>query len=100
MLASYHGHASLTHFLLSQGSDPNSLNERHQSPLAGAVFKNEEEVVRVLVEGGADPDLGEPSAEEACRVFRMEGKWEELFESARRRLRGGSGVGRRAVDLS
>ena len=47
MLAAYHGHAPLVKLLLSHGADPNSLNDRGQSPLAGAVFKMESEVVEV-----------------------------------------------------
>jgi ankyrin repeat protein len=47
MLAAYHGHASLVKLLLSHGADPNSLNDRGQSPLAGAVFKGEDDVIEV-----------------------------------------------------
>jgi ankyrin repeat protein len=49
MLASYHGHAPLVKLLLDHGANPNTLNDRGQSPLAGAVFKGEEEVVEVSV---------------------------------------------------
>jgi len=45
MLASYYGHADLVKLLLRHGADPNRLNDRGQSPLAGAVFKAEDEVV-------------------------------------------------------
>ncbi len=51
MLASYHGHVSLVRLLVRHGADPNTLNDRGQSPLAGAVFKNEEEVIKALLEG-------------------------------------------------
>lgn len=47
MLAAYHGHTPLVKLLLQHGADPNSLNDRGQSPLAGAVFKGEDEVVEV-----------------------------------------------------
>lgn len=47
MLAAYHGHAPLVRLLLQYGANPNSLNDRGQSPLAGAVFKGESEVVEV-----------------------------------------------------
>jgi len=47
MLASYHGHAALAQLLLQHGADPNRLNDRGQSPLAGAVFKGEETVIEV-----------------------------------------------------
>lgn len=45
------------------------LNVRRQSPLAGALFKGEDEVVRVLLGAGADPDLGSPTGREAAEVF-------------------------------
>jgi ankyrin repeat protein len=68
MLSAYHGHAPLVKLLLQHGADPNRLNDRGQSPLAGAVFKNERQVIQALLEGQADPRLGEPSALDACRV--------------------------------
>ena len=79
MLSAYHGHASLVQLLLTHGADPNRLNDRKQSPLAGAIFKDEEGVVEVLLAGGADPDLGEPSAREATAIFKQEEKWAERF---------------------
>jgi uncharacterized protein len=51
MLASYHGHVDLVKILIRYGADPNTLNDRGQSPLAGAVFKNEEEIIKTLLEG-------------------------------------------------
>jgi ankyrin repeat protein len=68
MLSAYHGHAPLVKLLLQYGADPNRLNDRGQSPLAGAVFKNEREVIQALLAGNADPRIGEPSALDACRV--------------------------------
>ena len=50
MLAAYHGHANLVKLLVQHGADPNRLNDRSQSPLAGAVFKMEEAVVEVSPE--------------------------------------------------
>ena len=47
MLAAYHGHAELVKLLIEHGADPNRLNDRGQSPLAGAVFKNEDLVIMV-----------------------------------------------------
>lgn len=87
MLAAYHGHAALVALLLSHGANPNILNDRGQSPLAGAVFKNEKEVIEALLHGGADPDLGMPSAMEAIELFRLGGEWGSVFEKARDTLK-------------
>jgi ankyrin repeat protein len=72
MLAAYHGHAALTSGLAERGADVNRLNGRGQAPLAGAVFKNEVDVVRALVEHGADPDAGDPSARATAQMFGRE----------------------------
>jgi len=98
MLAAYHGHAELVKLLIQHGADPNSLNDRGQSPLAGAVFKAEPEVVEVspipefrkqllmdeqaLLEGGADPEHGTPSAMTAVTLFKQEERWKGKFEAA------------------
>lgn len=97
MLAAYHGHAPLVKLLIEHGANPNSLNDRGQSPLAGAVFKAEREVVEVyaikiylrkanglqeLLAGGADPEYGAPSAMEAILLFKQEDQWKEKFENA------------------
>lgn len=87
MLACYHGHLPLARLLLDRGADPNVLNDRQQSPLAGVVFKHEGEIVKLLLERGADPDLGSPTASEAVGMFRLDGEWGGLFEEARGRLR-------------
>lgn len=68
MLAAYHGHTALVSMLLRHGADPNRLNDRGQSPLAGVVFKNEAEVIKILLEGGADPEIGTPSALDSTKV--------------------------------
>lgn len=50
MLAAYHGHPALVKLLLDHGADPNKMNDRGQSPLAGAVFKMEDEVIEVCMD--------------------------------------------------
>lgn len=47
MLAAYYGHAELVKLFLQHGADPNRLNDKGQSPLAGAVFKMEDAVIEV-----------------------------------------------------
>lgn len=47
MLAAYHGHADLVKLLIQHGADPNRVNDRGQSPLAGAIFKKEDAVIEV-----------------------------------------------------
>jgi ankyrin repeat protein len=69
MLAAYHGHAPAVSALLVRGADPDRVNDRGQSPLAGAVFKGYADVVEVLVAAGADPDLGSPSARATATFF-------------------------------
>ena len=62
MLAAYHGHAPLVKLLIQHGADPNCLNDRGQSPLAGAVFKGEAEVIEVCTlhpESGSEGDADE-----------------------------------------
>ncbi|KAK0545036.1 hypothetical protein OC846_005203 [Tilletia horrida] len=83
--------------------DVNQLNAKSQSILAGTVFKSYPAVARLLVEAGADPLAGEPSAEDTAKMFK---KWEdsesgekgyrELFESAPGRGKGGVPVGEMA----
>jgi ankyrin repeat protein len=78
MLAAYHGHAEAVRALLERGAEADRINDRGQTPLAGAVFKGEAAVIRVLLDGGADPAAGTPSAVDTARMF---GKTEllELF---------------------
>jgi ankyrin repeat protein len=54
MLAAYYGHAELVKLLIQHGADPNRLNDRNQSPIAGALFKKEDAVVDVSRGPGED----------------------------------------------
>ncbi|NUP32710.1 MAG: ankyrin repeat domain-containing protein [Streptomycetaceae bacterium] len=69
MLSAYHGHLASVQVLLKRGADANKANDRGQTPLAGAVFKNEPEIARALLDAGADPDAGSPSATDTARMF-------------------------------
>lgn len=72
MLSAYHGHLASVQVLLKRGADANKANDRGQTPLAGAVFKNEPDIARALLNAGADPDAGTPSAAETARMFGKE----------------------------
>ncbi|CAO1633067.1 unnamed protein product [Parajaminaea phylloscopi] len=93
MLASYHGHTDLVRKMLAlpRPPDANQLNGRGQSILAGVVFKGYDELIPVLLEAGADPLAGQPSAEDSAKMFN---KWDDSlrqqFEAAK-----GRGIGAR-----
>jgi ankyrin repeat protein len=69
MLAAYHGHVVTVEALLAAGADPDLRNHRDQSPIAGALFKGADDVVRALRAAGADLDAGTPTAREAAVLF-------------------------------
>lgn len=69
MLAAYNGATEVLAALLERGGDANMLNDRHQSPLAGAIFKKEDASVDLLLEADADPQAGHPSAIECAQMF-------------------------------
>ena len=60
-LAAQHGHAAVVRQLLDAGEDPNRYNPEgfhaHSTPLHQAVWADQLEVVRLLIERGARPDL-------------------------------------------
>ena len=72
MLASYHGHASAVAVLIAHDADVDRHNNRGQTPLAGAVFKNEMSIMELLLRADADPLAGAPSALETARFFGKE----------------------------
>lgn len=71
MLAAYYNHPELVEFLAERSADANILNDKGQSPVAGAVFKDHTAVVRLLVEkAGADIRAGRPNAMETAAMFK------------------------------
>lgn len=72
MLASYSGYLALTEGLIARGADVNALNSRGQSPLAGAIFKKEDDIARALINAGADATTGTPSAIDTASMFGRE----------------------------
>ncbi|KAJ8482193.1 hypothetical protein ONZ45_g15039 [Pleurotus djamor] len=69
MLAAYSGHTDLAKELLLRKADPNRLNDNGQSIIAGAIFKKHDDIVRLLVENGADVRLGKPNAIQTAHMF-------------------------------
>jgi ankyrin repeat protein len=69
MLAAYYGHETTVAELIRRGADVDRRNNRGQTPLAGAVFKNETTIVELLLAADADPVAGSPSALETARFF-------------------------------
>ncbi|HEU4946408.1 MAG TPA: ankyrin repeat domain-containing protein [Kribbella sp.] len=69
MLAAYNGQAGTVKLLADRGADVNRVNDRGQTPIAGAVFKGDTEVVHTLLAAGADPRAGTPNAIETARMF-------------------------------
>jgi ankyrin repeat protein len=55
--------------LIDRGADVDAVNDRGQTPLAGAVFKGFDDVVAALVRAGADPFAGTPTAHDAAQMF-------------------------------
>lgn len=72
MLAAYNGQKETVELLLSKNADTNVLNTRGQSPIAGAVFKGYDDIVKLLVKGGADIRLGQPNAVDCAKMFKRE----------------------------
>lgn len=69
MLAAYYGQVDTVRALAALGADIDKANDQGQTPLAGAVFKRHLEVVDALVELGADPFDGTPSAFNTAVAF-------------------------------
>ena len=86
MLAAYHGHPTTAQVLIERGADVDRTNDRGQTPSpasgwcpqAGAVFKGEDDVVRLLLGAGADPRAGVPSAFDTAEMFGLTG-YLEMF---------------------
>jgi uncharacterized protein len=85
MLAAYHGHEVAVAALTERGADVNRHNDRGQTPLAGAVFKNETTIMELLLRADADPLAGSPSALETARFFGKDEVARQLQQHAERR---------------
>nr|WP_284291393.1 ankyrin repeat domain-containing protein [Angustibacter aerolatus] len=71
VLAAYHRHAETVEALLRLGADHTRVNDRGQTALGCAVFRQDEPSVRALLAAGADPALGRQSAWAVAEVFEL-----------------------------
>jgi ankyrin repeat protein len=85
MLASYYGHESAAAALIARGADVDRHNNRGQTPLAGAVFKNDTTIIELLLSADADPLAGSPSALATARFFQREQLARQLLQHIQRR---------------
>jgi len=72
ILAAYHVHLDTVRALLARGADTARVNDRGQTAIGAAVFRRAEQVVRTLLNAGADPRLGRQSAYAVAEVFELE----------------------------
>src|SRR6476646_5592656 len=85
MLAAYYGHESAVSALVARGADVDRHNNRGQTPLAGAVFKNDTTIIELLLQADADPHAGSPSALETTRFFGKDQLARQLLQHIQRR---------------
>nr|MBA2738385.1 ankyrin repeat domain-containing protein [Nocardioidaceae bacterium] len=55
----------------ARGADHTRINDRGQTALGAAVFRRSESGVRMLLDAGADPDLGRQSGVAVAQVFEL-----------------------------
>jgi uncharacterized protein len=84
MLAAYYGHDSAVAALIARGADVDRHNNRGQTPLAGAVFKNDPTIIELLLSADADPLAGSPSALATARFFEREELARRLLQDVQR----------------
>ena len=57
---------------MERGADVEAENDRGQRALTCAVFKQDVASATALIEAGADPDAGTPSARQTAQMFGAE----------------------------
>lgn len=75
MLAAYHERPETVRMLAARGAGLELANDRGQRALSCAAFKQDVDSCRALLEAGAEPDGGTPSARQTVAMF---GGGEEL----------------------
>src|SRR5690625_157459 len=72
ILAAYREQPAVVDALIERKADVNVLNNRGQSALTCAIFMQNEEIARKLLDAGADPDLGPQSARATISAMSLE----------------------------
>ena len=72
ILAAYHAHQDTVRLLVERGADTERVNDRGQTALGAAVFRQDGAIVELLLAAGADPRHGGRSAIEVARFFQLE----------------------------
>jgi len=70
ILAAYHDRPETVRALLECGADHARVNDRGQTALVAAAFR-QSNAIEELLAAGADPALGSPSAIEVARFFEL-----------------------------
>jgi ankyrin repeat protein len=69
ILAAYHSHTGTVRALIARGADHARINDKGQTALGAAVFRQAGEIVVDLLDAGADPALGRQSGHAVAQVF-------------------------------
>ena len=69
ILAAYHEASDTVAMLIDSGAALKAENSRGQRALTCAVFKKDIVSARHLIEAGADPDAGVPTARQTATMF-------------------------------
>src|SRR4051812_13535390 len=73
ILAAYHRQAPVVDLLHARGADVERVNDRGQTALGAAMFRQDEANVRALLAAGASPDTGAQSARQVADFFGLTG---------------------------
>ena len=71
ILAAYHGHPAAVAALIELGADTERVNDRGQTALGAAVFRQSADIVQALLAAGADPRAGGRSAVDVATFFEL-----------------------------
>lgn len=72
ILAAYHRQRAVVDLLLAHHADTARVNDRGQTALGSAIFRQDADIVTALLDAGADPDLGGQSAWAICDFFHLD----------------------------